>query len=229
MKIAIMQPYLFPYLGYFQLLSAIDTFVIYDDVNYINKGYINRNSIVVNGQVLKFTLELIGASQNKLINDIQVGNNVAKILKTIGLAYKKAPCFAQAFPMITEILLNTEKNLARFIGASLQVLANYLGISTHFLYSSEIDKNPNLRGQDKIIAICETLQADTYLNPIGGVELYDKTLFAQHQIQLFFLKGQLPSYRQFTTDFIPALSIIDVLMFNDPEQVVQMLAQYQLI
>ena len=83
MTVAIMQPYLFPYIGYWQLIHAVDTFVIFDDVNYIKKGYINRNNILVNGQKQTFTLELMSASQNKLINDIDIGNNIEKVMESI--------------------------------------------------------------------------------------------------------------------------------------------------
>ena len=104
MTLAIMQPYLFPYIGYWQLLNAVDTFVLYDDVNYINKGYINRNSILVDGKAQQFTLELINASQNKLINEIEIGNNSKKLLKTITQSYIKAPFFEDIITLIEEIL-----------------------------------------------------------------------------------------------------------------------------
>src|SRR5690606_19151193 len=111
MKIAIMQPYLFPYIGYWQLINAVDTFVIYDDVSFINKGYINRNYILLSGKPQRFTLELSKASQNKLINEIEVGNNQNKILRTISFSYKKAPFYKKAFSLIEDIFQQKEKNL----------------------------------------------------------------------------------------------------------------------
>jgi len=140
MTVAIMQPYLFPYIGYWQLIDAVDTFVILEDVNFINKGYINRNSILVNGKSQQFTLELISRSQNKLINEIEIGNNSKKLLKTIEMSYKKAPYFKTIFPVIEDILNQKEKNLAKFIGYSLQKVSSYLEIDTQFIYSSNIKK-----------------------------------------------------------------------------------------
>jgi hypothetical protein len=229
MTIAIMQPYLFPYIGYWQLINAADTFVIYDDVNYINKGYINRNSILVNGKSQQFTLELIGVSQNKLINKIEVGNNVQKLLKTIEMSYKKAPYFNTIFPMIEDILNQKEKNLAKFIGNSLQKLSAYLEINTKFIYSSDIEKDNELKAQDKVLDICKKLGTINYINAIGGKELYNKKKFEEQDIQLDFLETKLVKYKQFKNEFVACLSIIDIMMFNHKDKVSKMLLQYKLI
>lgn len=229
MTLAIMQPYFFPYIGYWQLISAVDTFVIFDDVNFIKKGYINRNSILANEKAQLFTLELIGASQNKLINEIEVGNNSQKLLKTIEIAYKKAPYFSDVFPMIEDILNNKEKNLSKFIGHSLEQISNYLKLHTKFIYSSDIKKENSLKAQDKIIDICKKLEATDYINAIGGQELYDKAKFKEQNINLNFLKTELTEYKQFKNDFIPYLSIIDILMFNRVSEVKQLLCKYELV
>lgn len=229
MKVAIMQPYLFPYIGYWQLISAVDMFVIYDDVNFIKKGYINRNNILVNKKPYRFTLELLGASQNKLINEIEIGINGGKILKTIEMAYKKAPFFKNVFPVIEEILNQEEKNLAKFIGYSLIKISKFLGIDKKFIYSSGIEKNYTLKGQDKIIDICKRLNAKIYINPIGGQELYSKEIFKANNIDLFFLKPIIVEYKQFDNEFIPYLSIIDVMMFNSVNEIKNMLKSYELI
>jgi len=229
MKIAIMQPYLFSYIGYFQLVQSVDTFILYDDVNYINKGYINRNSILINGQANRFTLEVIGASQNKLINEIEVGTNKTKILKSIEMGYKKAPNFKPIFSLCEKILLNPEKNLAKFVGYSIQSIADYLECNAKFIYSSDIEKNNTLKAQDKILDICRCLSAQTYINAINGQTLYDKNIFREKNMQLFFLKPTIHEYRQFNVPFVPSLSIIDVLMFNSKENVFRMLSQYELI
>ena len=186
MTLAIMQPYLFPYTGYWQLVKAVDTFVIFDDVNFIKKGYINRNSILLNGKPHIFTLELIGASQNKLINEIEIGSNSRKILKTIEMSYKKSPYFYIVFPIIKDILDNKEKNLAKFIGYSLEKIANYLGMGTKFIYSSDIRKNNSLKAQDKILEIASLLKSTDYINAIDGQKFYDKERFSQENIQLNF-------------------------------------------
>lgn len=229
MTIGIMQPYLFPYIGYWQLINAVNTFVIYDDVNFIKQGYINRNSILSNGKSQQFTLELIGASSNKLINEIGVGNNKNKVLKTIKQNYSKAPYYNKIIIIIEEILNNEEKNLAKFIAFSLMKISSYLGINTKFIFSSDIEKNNDLKAQDKVLEICNILQANKYINAIGGQELYSKEIFSKNKIELNFLKTKLVEYKQFSDQFVAYLSIIDILMFNDKEKIIHYLNDLELI
>ena len=177
MKIAIMQPYFLPYIGYFQLINAVDVFVIYDDVNYIKKGWINRNTILVNGKGFLFNIPLQEISQNKIINQISIEENSnwkKNLLKTIALSYKKAPFFAEVFPIVENIILQEEKNLAKFLTYSLREICNFLSISTSIVNSSEIEKNNDLKAQNKIIEICKIKEADSYINAIEGTALYDK-------------------------------------------------------
>lgn len=229
MTLAIMQPYLFSYIGYWQLINAVDTFVIFDDVNFIKKGYINRNSILVGGKLQQITLELIGASQNKLINEIKVGNNSQKLLKTIEMSYKKAPYFDNVFSIIEDILNQEESNLAKFIGYSLQKISNYLEIDTKFIYSSSIEKDNSLKAQNKILDICKKLDATDYINAIGGKELYDKDKFEKQNIKLNFLEPEIQKYMQLESEFISYLSIIDIIMFNNKDNISKMLMQYKLL
>jgi hypothetical protein len=229
MTLAIMQPYLFPYTGYWQLINAVDTFVIFDDVNFIKKGYINRNSILLNGKPHIFTLELIGASQNKLINEIEIGGNSRKILKTIEMSYKKSPYFYIVFPIIKDILDNKEKNLAKFIGHSLEKISNYLEMDTKFIYSSDIRKNNSLKAQDKILEIASLLKSTDYINAIDGQKFYDKERFSQENIQLNFLDTEITEYKQFENEFESHLSIVDILMFNSIEDIKNILSKFKLI
>lgn len=229
MTLAIMQPYFFPYIGYWQLVNTVDTFVIYDDVTFIKQGYINRNSILVNGQAQIFTLELIGASSNKLINEIGVGNNRKKILKTLKQNYSKAPYFDVVFPIIEDILDQDEKNLAKFIGNSLEKISNYLELDTKFIYSSDIEKDSSLKAQNKILDICKILHAKKYINAIGGKVLYDKEVFQQNNMELNFIKTELIEYEQFKNEFVPYLSIIDIMMFNSKKNIQNMLNHYKLV
>ena len=229
MTLAIMQPYLFPYIGYWQLINVVDTFVIYDDVHFIKQGYINRNSILAGAKAQVFTLELLGASSNKLINEIEVGNNTIKVLKTIKQNYIKAPYFEVVFQIIEDILMQEEKNLAKFIGNSLQKISEYLGCDTKFLYSSNIDKDCTLKAQDKVIDICKNLSAKNYINAVGGQELYDKETFKQENIELNFIQTELFSYNQFKNEFVPYLSIIDIMMFNGVDEIKEMLNRYELV
>jgi len=229
-KVAIMQPYLFPYIGYWQLINAVDVFVIYDDVNFINKGFINRNYILFKNRSQRFTLELRKASQNKLINEIEIGNNQKKILKTIEFAYKRAPFFDVIFPLIEELLSWREKNLAKFTTNSLVKVGDFLKIKTKFVVSSNIKKDNSLKRQSKIIEIVKKLKGDIYINSIGGTSLYNKNDFARENIELKFLKPLEIKYKQFNNEFIPNLSIIDTMMFNSPEKIKnEFLEKYELI
>ena len=222
MKLAIMQPYFLPYIGYWQLINAADAFVVYDDVNYMKKSYINHNSIVVNGKPWRFTLEVMGASQNKRINEMVVGNNAGKLLKTISYAYKKSPYYSKIFPLLEKIFLCDEKNLVKYIVHSLRVVMNYLEIITPLIYSSNVEKDCTLAGQFKIVDICKKLNATIYFNPIGGRALYDKKVFLNENIELFLLKNT------FNNNSIENLSIIDVLFCNAKQMVQKMLGAFTL-
>ena len=229
MKLGIMQPYFMPYIGYWQLMAAVDTYVIYDDVNYIKKGWINRNNILVNNAKQLFTISLNGASQNKLINEITIADDFTKLRKTIHIAYHKAPYYNDVMALLDKIFSYQSNNLADFIANSIKHVCQYLGIQTKIIMSSDIDKDNTLKGQDKILEICKLLDADTYYNAIGGQELYDKSVFEKENIKLCFLKSDIPEYSQYKNAFVPGLSIIDVLMFNNPMQVNKMLIDYILV
>ena len=228
MKVAIMQPYFLPYIGYWQLIHIVDTYVIFDDVNYINKGWINRNNILSNKQQHLFTLSLSKASQNKLINEIMVEANQTKLIKTFEAAYKKAPFFDETFELAKQIFEYNDRNLARFVGNSIIQIAEYLGIKTRFIYSSEVEKNNLLKGQEKLIHICGILNATAYYNAIGGMKLYNKYGFEANHIELRFLETQPIEYKQFDNQFIPNLSILDVMMFNPVDEIKIMLNDFEL-
>lgn len=232
MKIAIMQPYIFPYIGYFQLINAVDKFVILDDVNYINKGWINRNNILVNGKSNLFTIPLKDVSQNKLINEIFISDHIdwkSKFLKTIMLSYKKAPYFKIIYPIIEEIINFSITNISIFNLQALEKICQYLEIRTELIPSSSIFKNEHLKAQNKIIDICLKEKASIYINPIGGMELYNKQDFINNNLTLFFIKSSNVNYKQLANDFVPWLSIIDILMFNTNEEVKNRLLQFELI
>lgn len=230
MKLGIMQPYFFPYIGYWQLINAVDKYVIYDDVNYIKGGWINRNRILLNNKDHFFNAYLRGASPNKLICEVELGDEVLnkKNLKTLEQAYKRAPYYDCIYPLLEECLQSGVTNLARYNGNILKVICTYLDINTELVYSSEIEKNNNLKGKEKVIHICKILNADEYINAIGGKALYDKKEFADNGILLHFLSTNDIEYKQFGTDFIKNLSIIDVLMFNPKERVKKYLEMYTL-
>lgn len=229
MKLAIMQPYFFPYIGYFQLIQAVDAFVVYDDVNYINRGWINRNYVLANDSKTRLTLHLEGASQNTWINQIHIGENKHKLLKTIQHAYAKAPYFDLAFPVISACLLENEVNLAVYLTKGLQTISHYLDIDTQWFISSKIEKNNFLKGQEKILDICKKLDAGQYINMLGGKALYDQTIFAGHDIQLSFIEPAIRPYLQGKSEFVPYLSIIDVMMYNSQARCQQLVREYQIV
>ena len=232
MKIGIMQPYFFPYIGYWQLMNAVDKYVVYDDVNFIKGGWINRNRILVNGKPQYFNVQMKGASPFKLINEIEINNSeisINKNLKTIYMAYHKAPYFSKVNLLIEKILKNQTPNLAEYIFNSIKCIAEYLNIKTEIIISSKISKNNELKNQDKVIEICKKLNATEYYNAIGGMELYSFDDFRKNDITLSFLKTNDISYKQFNNEFIPNLSIIDVMMFNSQEEIKAMLNDFTLI
>ncbi len=233
MKIGIMQPYFMPYIGYWQLINAVDRFVILDDVKYIMRGYINRNSILLNSEPYRFTIPIEKASQNKLIKETKIKFTSEKrkdFLLTLYNAYGKAPYYESVISLIQDIINNYDTDLTAFIRYSIEKIAEYLNISTDILLSSEIDKNQMLKGENRIIEICKKLDADIYINPCGGRKLYDLKNFAKERIQLFFLdtKSECIIYDQGRKDFVNNLSIIDIMMFNDVNTIQRFLTQYKL-
>lgn len=224
-----MQPYFLPYIGYFQLINAVDKYIIYDDVNYIKRGWINRNNILCNGQPHLFTISLKASSQNKLINQIEIADDFNKFIKTVEMSYSKASHFEETYKILNNIIKYPNKNLAIFISNSIIEICRYLGIKTEIILSSDIKKDNGLRGQEKIIEICKNVGADTYINAIGGIELYDKMKFSEENINLYFIKPDIIQYNQNLKEFVPFLSILDIMMWNSKEEINSMLEQYSLI
>ncbi len=232
MTIGIMQPYIFPYVGYFQLINAVDKFIVYDDVTYINKGWINRNNILINGKASLFTLPLISASQNRLIRDIEVDNLEVwskKFFKTIEQSYKKAPFYQETLAILTKVFQSNPTNIAELCTTSLKAPCQYLGINTEFVDSSTIYDNQHLKAQERILDICLQEKADHYINPIGGMSIYDKQLFADNKILINFIKSKPIQYKQFNSEFVPWLSMIDLLMFCPVEAIHAYLKEFELV
>jgi hypothetical protein len=232
-KVAIMQPYIFPYIGYFQLINSVDEFVIYDNIQYTKKGWINRNRILVNGKDQLITIPLKKNSDylNVIEREISESWNKDKnkILNIIKSSYSKAPHFEEAFKLISQCLNNPEVNLFRFIYDSIILINNYLEIKTPIVISSTIDIDHTLKSQDKVLSLCKKQNAKGYINSIGGTELYDKEVFKQNGIELNFIKSNPIKYKQFNNEFVSWLSIIDVMMFNSKDQMKEYLNNYILV
>lgn len=232
MTLGIMQPYFFPYLGYFQLINAADEFVVYDNIQFAKKGWINRNRILVNGKDEYITLPLKKDSDFLDIRDRWLADSWAqdskKMLNRVKESYRKAPQFIDVYPVIEKCILFEDVNLFGFIFNSLKEVNNYLGITTPLVVSSTVPVNHSLKSQEKVLEICKARKVTTYLNPIGGVELYSRGIFNKENIQLHFLKSSEVSYHQFNNEFVPWLSIIDIMMFNSKDKINTMLNAYTL-
>lgn len=234
MKVAIMQPYFFPYIGYFQLIQAVDVFVFYDDVNFIKKGWINRNRILANNNKdYLFTAPLVESSQNKKINEIDVFITEKwkdKFLKNINETYFKAPYFESTFEVVLRVLNGKFKTISELSISSIMQVSEFLELPTKFKISSiDFSETKALKGAERLFEICNTSNVNTYINPIGGKELYSKEQFLKRNIELYFIKSNPIQYKQFNNEFVSWLSIIDVLMFNSKEEIKELLNNYQLV
>lgn len=230
-----MQPYIFPYLGYFQLIAAVDKFVVYDDIDFIKQGWINRNNILLNGTKYLFTIPVQSISSNTLIHQTLVSDKPLKwdhkLVQTFTQAYKKAPYFKEIFPIIENVFTHSSgKSIGMLATVSITSVLQYLSIQTDIVQSEGRYNNQHLKNADRVIDICKIENAHTYINAIGGIELYDRLHFAQNEIALKFLQSVTEKYQQFGNEFINGLSIIDVLMFNHPDTIKNdILPNYSLI
>jgi hypothetical protein len=225
MKLGIMQPYFLPYIGYFQLLASVDQFIVYDNIKYTKKGWINRNRMLLNGTGAIFSLPLKKGSDSLDVVERELAAEFdrSKLLNQFKGAYGRAPQFELTYPVLERIVRHEQANLFRYILHSIVQLCEHLGINTEIRISSEILIDHTLKGQDKVLALCKAAGADTYINTIGGVELYAKGDFRIQGIDLQFIKAQPFEYPQFSRTFVPWLSIIDPLMFNPLDQVKEMI------
>ena len=232
MKLGIMQPYFLPYIGYWQLMKAVDKYVIYDDVNFIKGGWINRNRILLNGEPKYLNIQMSGASPYKLINEIEINEDkifIEKNMRMIYGAYKKAPYFSTIYPLVEKILFIEKNNLAEYLTETFTVICDYLEINTELIVSSTLKKDNNLHGQDKVLSICSSLGATSYYNAIGGQSLYSYEDFRRRGIALKFLKTNKIEYKQFDNVFVENLSILDVMMFNSKDKIIEFLDAFIII
>lgn len=228
---AIMQPYFFPYIGYFQLIAASDMFVIHDDVQYIKGGWINRNRILVNNQPAWIVLPVEAAIHSLAINQrryVLNPSSLRKILRQIEGAYRCAPGFERVYETVNRILGFADSNVAAFNANLLRVLSSEMGIGTRMILSSEIQKDQNLRAQDRVLAICNATAAKRYINLPGGADLYEPEEFSRRGIELQFLRSRARPYQQFGAPHVSTLSILDVMMFNNAATVSSFLKEFEL-
>lgn len=212
-----MQPYFLPYIGYFQLIAAADQFVVYDNIKYTKKGWINRNRMLSNGKDVMFSLPLKNAPDRLDVveRELAPGAERHRWLAQLKGAYRHAPQYAQTLPLLESIAACPDGNLFGFLHHALRACCAHLAIDTPIRISSGIAIDHGLAAQDKVLALCQALGARSYLNPIGGTELYAHADFAARGIDLHFLRARPLAYPQSgAAPFLPWLSIVDVLMFN---------------
>ena len=215
MIIAGNQPYFFPYIGFWQLVNAADLFLIGDNYNFIKRGWIQRNRILTSFRKINET-EFV---------DFDVGQK----LNTVYRAYRKAPQFDAGYNLVKTILDNPERNVAEFLFQSIKDVCRFLGINTKFMKSSEIPGNDNYKREYRIYDFCHRLGGDTYLNAVGGQDLYHFDDFEKHGVTLKFIHPNIRPYKQYYNEFVPGLSILDVIMFNSLDTIKEMLKDYSLI
>ncbi len=220
MIVGIMQPYFLPYIGYFQLLNYCDTFLIYDDIKYTKKGWISRNRFQQNGEVRTFSLNLKSASDYLEIRERELAADFdrLKMIRSIEAAYRKAPYFEEMINFLRPIVLFESNNLFSYLENSIYMACQYLGITSKIIKTSELEIEAGLRGQERVLEFCNQLGAKQYINPIGGLDLYNHVSFDNRGIELKFIKSRLSPYSQGNSGFVPALSIVDQIAFCGSEQ-----------
>ena len=231
-KIGAMQPYLFPYLGYFQLIAAVDEFVLGDDLQYVKESWINRNRVLINRREKMISFPLRKSGHLSRISEKYFADDFPKhrssLLKQLRNAYANAPCFGEAFPLLTDLIDHDEMNMAKYAEHAIRGICGYLGITTAIRLSSSLGLGEFSDRQDRVVATVRSLGGATYVNPIGGVALYDPGYFTRHGLGLRFHRMDNIVYRQFGNPFVPSLSIIDVLMFNPKPKLERLLQCYSL-
>jgi len=234
MKIGIMQPYFLPYIGYWQLLNGVDRFVVCDNMQFTKKGWMRHNYILNNNGSSMFTIPVKHGPRelnicDRYITEQYFEKDADKIIRKIKSVYQKAPYFEEVMPVVEQCILFKEDNLFLFILNSIKTVSGYLGIATQILVLSQIEADHSLKKQDRVIEICKKLGTRSYINTIGGLELYDKDIFGSNELELKFIKPKNIEYKQFQDQFVPNLSIIDVMMFNSKDEIKNMLNMYELI
>jgi hypothetical protein len=213
-------------------MHAVDVFVFHDDAQYIKAGWVNRNRILLNSEPSWLTLPVNKGATSLPIDQRYYAlddNAVVAIKNRLRGCYAQAPEYDAIYPLLCGLLDYTDSNVASFNANLLIAIARKLGIGCNFASSSAMHVPMGLKGQDKVIDMCRRIGATRYINPIGGLALYNGEAFSDTGIELRFLQANPTGYAQFGSTYQPFLSIIDVLMFNPIERVRTMLDDYRLV
>jgi hypothetical protein len=223
--LGIMQPYFFPYLGYFDLINCSEHWIVFDTVQYIRHGWVNRNRIhhPKTGD-LYILVPLKNQHRDTVIKDVLIADDQnwkAKILGQFNHYKKTAPYFKETYAFIEDCLSIPEPSLSRLNTLILQKTCARLGIRFTFEVFSEMNlpigkvDGPG----DWALRISEALQAKEYVNPPGGVSLFDADKFKAANIKLTIRSIPAFAYPTRGYEYIPDLSILTVMAFNTPEQI----------
>ena len=229
-----MQPYFLPNLGYFHLINSVDVFVIYDDIQYTKKGWINRNRLIFDGNIDYVTIPLVKDSDFLNVNQRTISQGwekeKSKLFRKLEQYYRKRDNFDKGLALTEKILNYNDVNLFNFIDHSVKLICQFLGIKTRVLPSSTLGDFSEYKGKDKVIAICRALNSETYVNAIGGMSLYDKDEFLNSGLDLKFVKSVFKPYNQNIDVFEPGLSVIDLIFsIADKALLLEQLQSYELI
>jgi hypothetical protein len=247
-----MQSYTFPYLGYFQLIKAVDKYILYDRLMFIKEAWMNRNKIrnAGTGSALQFMVPLEGKSSNSLIKEVKIFSKYdwrKKILNSIYLNYRKAPEFEAVYELLEDIINFQTHYIAEFNNHSIIRICRYLGIDTQIstdesyfdeLESKLIDRETYFPRYDheqypakvlRVFEICRREKANVFYNAIGGTKLYNKDLFSKEGLKLGFIHTNDYNYEQGGDKFLSGLSIIDIMMYNSPDERNRLLDAYTIV
>lgn len=234
MILGIMQPYFFPYIGYISLIKHVDKFILLDDVQFIRHGWIERNRILkpMDGWQY-FRVPLKYHSRETKIKEILIDNEQnwkKKIIAQLQHYKKSSPFFPEVIGLLDELFDQNYFDITGLNEAALNKVCKYLNIETPINTFSKLSLQiePVNSPDDWALNICKALNADEYWNPPGGKDLFNKSKYDANQIRLYFQQTRLQEYDQKRVKFEPGLSILDVMMFNSPDVINQMLDDYEI-
>jgi len=236
MNLGIMQPYFMPYLGYFSLIKHTDRFILFDTVQFIRHGWIERNRILKQDGTWQYIqVPIIKPNgRDTIIKDVKINNDLDwenRIIAQLQHYKKKAPYYKETIELLTDVFSQRFDDIVTLNQVSLEKVCEYLGIkrSTEVFSKMGLDIEDATAPDEWALNICKAIPgADEYWNPIGGLSFFNRTKYENAGIKIYFQELVLTTYRQLGNEFEPGLSIIDVMMFNSPETINQMLDNYKL-
>ena len=236
MKLGIMQPYFFPYIGYFSLIKHTDFWVVFDTPQFMRHGWVERNRILkpdgIEWQYVKAPLEKFG--QKTAIKDLLIKNTTnweQKILAQLQHYKKKSPYYQNTLRILEEVFCTRYTSITDLNNKVLEIICKYLSIDFKYVVFSSMDLDTSMVSEpdEWALEISKSLKAEEYINPIGGLEFFDRSKYEKENIKIHFQRQNIKEYKQLKGEFVPGLSILDVLMFNSPEEINIMLDDFELV